>query len=64
MLANHIGIGMPHLFGDPIDRSDAGGQQLTGVSVSALTGPMIVNPGREQVRLEKPIPDHEVADVR
>jgi hypothetical protein len=64
VLTDHVAVGMPHLFGNPVDRRYPCGKQLTGVRVPALTWSTIANPGRKQVGLEKPVPHHEVADVR
>lgn len=64
MLANHVPVGMSHLFGYPVDRRYTGGQQLTGVRVPALARPAIANASREQVSLKESVPYDEVIDVR
>ena len=64
MLANHVPVGMSHLFGDPVNRRYTCGQQLTGVRVPALARPAIAHPCREQVSLKEPVPYDEVVDVR
>jgi len=63
VLANHVAVGVAHLFGDPVDRRHTGGQQLTGVGVPALPGAAISHPGREQLCLEETVADHEVVGV-
>ncbi len=64
MLADHVAVGVAHLFSDPVDRRNPSGQQLTGVGVPALPGASIANAGREQVRLEETIAHHEIISVR
>ncbi len=63
MLTDHIAVGMPHLFGDPINRGDAGGQQLTGVGMPALTRPTVSNLRCKQMRLKKPVTHYEVVGM-
>lgn len=64
MLPDHVRAGMTHLFGDPVNRCHAGGQQLAGVGVAALAWAAVANAGRFQVRFEEPVPHDEVTDVR
>jgi hypothetical protein len=43
MLADHVAVGVTHLFRNPVDRRLAGGQQLTGISMPALPRPPITH---------------------
>lgn len=64
VLADHVAVGVAHLFSDPADRSHPAAEQLTCIGVSALTRPAIPDASMLQVSLEKAIADCEVADMR
>lgn len=64
VLSDHVRTGVAHLLCNPVNRGNARGKQLAGISVSALARSAITNACRFQMRFEEPVPYDEVADVR
>lgn len=64
MLTDHASVGMPHLFGDPVDLGNTTAEQLACVGMPTLARSAISNARMLQVGFEETIADVEVTDMR